>query len=152
MNKHFNNMVNTKQGTDGQKLKKHVNLGDKLCVIFGRISLSGELCSSFGTFIRPCPRNKITVTVTVTTGWWTTESAAQAYLFADQQELIHGRLPQSCHMTRVAGTRLVLHVRTLVTSPFLKFTGAVMQNRTMITIRRTNNNIVFKSASESLVH
>ena len=51
----------------------------------------------------------------VTTGGWTTEPATQAYLFSDQQELIHGRLPESCHMTRVAGTRLVLHVRTLVT-------------------------------------
>ena len=53
--------------------------------------------------------------IIVTTGGWTTESATQASLFADQQALIHGRLPESCHMTRVAGTRLVLHVRTLVT-------------------------------------
>ena len=47
----------------------------------------------------------------VTTRGWTTESATQAYLFTDQQSTVHGRLPESCHMTRVAGTRLVLHVR-----------------------------------------
>ena len=73
---------------------------------------------------------------------------------ATTMNYIHDRPQESSHVTHVAGTRLVLHVRTLVTSPFLEFTSAVMQERTMIIIRRrrTNNNIVFKSASESLVH
>ena len=41
----------------------------------------------------------------VTTGGWTTESATQAYLLTHTQVLLHGRLPESCHMTRMAGTR-----------------------------------------------
>ena len=39
---------------------------------------------------------------------------------ATTMNCIHGRLHESCHVTRVAGTRLVLHVRTLVTGTFMK--------------------------------
>ena len=59
---------------------------------------------------------------TVTTGGWTTESATQACLMTDQQVLLHGRLPESCHMTRVAGTGLVLHVRNSLHLPLRLWT------------------------------
>ena len=70
----------------------------------------------------------------VTTGGWTTESATQAY-FIDWSTS-----PATWPAARVVshdprgGNWIGTSCTQLVTSPFLKFTSAVMQNRTMIII------------------